>query len=105
MIKEVLVAAALLSPLATGDCGNATVHAKVCVEKQLSTVHGAKVYVRLNDSLCESGQAGARWRYYTDGIEIPRVGQGAPSKTGSWTEPSGTLVRIPATGGKGSEQR
>lgn len=104
MIKTLVAGAAILTALALAaqGCGarREEVHAKVCVD---STTKSPDVYKRLADSNCESHKTGAKWRYYSGGTHINAVGQDVGRQGGSFTEPSGTLVRIPAKGGTAND--
>jgi hypothetical protein len=101
VIRAAAGALALAAVLAAPSCAaHSDVHAKVCVD---AATRSPDTYTRLADKACESGQAHARWRYYGESTHIPRVGQGAP-RSGSFTEPAGSLVRIPAAGATARDQ-
>jgi hypothetical protein len=94
-----MVIAATGAVLAANSCAQSTtVHAKTC-----ATVES---HIRAADSKCEQSSTSGvyRWRYYTGGTIIPKVGGKLPWTSGTFNEPSGTVVRIPAKGGTGNEQ-
>lgn len=95
-----VLAAVILAP---SDCSHETVHAKVCVQGTKSHANGVDFYKRLADKDCLDGKTGARWRYYSGGTQVPEVGGRAPAGSGSFDQPSGTVVRIPAGGGTANQ--
>lgn len=104
-MKVAAIGLSLVMALSAEGCPapEETVHAKVCVNSQIEK--GGDTYLRLADSDCDSGQNKARWRYYGGGTSIPAVGGHAPGKSGSWNEPSGTVVHIPRKGGAANANR
>lgn len=90
----------ILAVLILGACDREQVHAKVCV---YAPTDSPDVYTRLKDSDCRNGKDGARWRYYSGGTHIGKIGDGVGRRGGSWSEPSGSVVYIPAKGGTANE--
>lgn len=108
MVGKILaIAASAAMALSTSECEQGqkaqNSHAQVCVSSTADK--SGDTFRRRADADCEyPGKAGARWRYYSSGIHIPKIGQGAPAHSGSWDRPeSGQVVRIPAKGGTARE--
>lgn len=91
-----VAALAALTACKLPESGRDDVHAKVCVKADDPSPDS---YLRLAENQCGGAVAGARWRYYGENIRIAAVGDGAPRLTGTWDEPEGSLVTIPAKGG------
>lgn len=86
----------LLTPLV--GCAPAPLHAKICADTELTQ--------RALDERCDevSTSQRFRWVYYDPQVVIPAVGGKLPRHIGTFREPDGTVVRIPAEGGVTARQ-